>query len=117
MAIVLTKEAAERAQWVVRAAEALHEQARAIAHTCSEAEEDEIIMAAVEQDLSFSGTWIIPRGQMYDDVLHLEDNEGKWVLTFGPLTSVEEIKDRCTTMAHFARKRREAIQRWLNLHR
>jgi hypothetical protein len=117
MGIVVTWEAVERARWVVQAAGVLRQQAPAIARSCAEAEQDSMVVAVVEQDTSFGGTWAIPRAELFQRVSQMEDGEGKWVLSFEPMTPVDVIEARCADVARLAGKRGETILRRLNLNR
>ncbi|HLG76210.1 MAG TPA: hypothetical protein VKX46_07340 [Ktedonobacteraceae bacterium] len=114
MKSALTREAVEKTQHIVRATEVLQQQAPAIAQTCAEAETDTIVVATVEQDCSYGGAYAVPRSELRERVMHLEDEEGKWTLTLDPLTSVQEIEKRCSDIGRLASRRGAAIQRWLN---
>jgi len=116
MTIALSKQAVEQARWTAQAAQVLHQHAPIIAQTCAEAPENTIIVAIVEQDCSFGGSWSLPREQLHERVQYLEDQEGKWLLTFAPLASLEVIEQPCTSVNRLASKRSEAIERWLSKH-
>jgi hypothetical protein len=116
MAITLTRQAVERAHWTAQAAQVVHQHAPTIAQTCAEAPENTIIVAVVEQDCSFGGAWTLPRNHLHERILHLEDQEGKWLLTFSPLASLEGIKRQCASVTRLASKRGAAIERWLDKH-
>jgi hypothetical protein len=116
MTVHLTREAAERAQWTAQAAGTLHRHASTIADTCAEAQAGSIVVAVVEQDSSFGGTMTIPREQLHERIIQLEDHEGKWALTLTPMTTTKEIEELCAGVARLASRRSEVIERWLSLH-
>lgn len=116
MKSVLTREAVERTRHIVRATEVLQQQAPAIAQTCAEAETDTIVVATVEQDCSYGGAYAVPRSELRERIMHMEEDEGKWTLTLDPLTSVQEIEQRCIGIGRLASRRGEAIQRRLNMN-
>jgi hypothetical protein len=116
MPIALTREAVKRAHWTAQAAQVLHQHAPAIAQTCAEAPENTTIVAVVEQDCSFGGSWTLPHKHLHEGIQRLEDQEGKWLLTFTPLTSLEKIEQQCDSVTRLASKRGAAIERWLSQH-
>jgi hypothetical protein len=116
MPIALSREAVTRAHWTAQAAQVLYRHAPAIAQTCAEAPENTIIVAVVEQDCSFGGSWTLPRKHLHERIQRLEDQEGKWLLTFTPLTSLERIEQQCASVTRLASKRGAAIERWLSQH-
>lgn len=116
MANPFSREAEERARWTVQAVEAMCREAETIAQTCARAQNDAIIVAAVEADTSFSGAWAIPHTEMREHILQLEDSEGKYVVAFAPLSSVDVIEKHCKVIAHLAERREQAIRRWRDAH-
>jgi len=114
MGFVLTKEAVDRAKRTVRAADVLHDKARAIAQVCAKADPDEVVVAVVEQDGRFGGTWPIAAAQLSTRVEHLE--AGGWVLLFSPSTPVGDIEARCRELARLASRRWDAMRRWSAVH-
>lgn len=116
MPIALTREAVERAHWTAQAAQVVQQHAPTVAQTCAEAPANTIIVAVVEQDCSFGGSWVLPRNRLLEQTLHLEDQEGKWLLSFSPLTSLEGIERQCTSITRLANRRGAAIERWLDKH-
>lgn len=76
---------------------------------CADASPNELILAAVNPDLTFAGVWTIPGGHLGASV---EDRDERgWSLLFSPRASAEEIVARCRTRARLASLRRAALRR------
>lgn len=116
MTFQLDRAAVERAQWTAQAAGILHQHASTIADTCAEAQAGSLVVAVVEQDASFGGAMTIPREQLHERIVQLEDHEGKWALTLTPMATLKEIEDLCAGVARLASRRSAAIERWLSAH-
>ncbi len=97
MPFVPPQAALERPQRTVEAMAVLGEQAQVIARACADAGDSEVILAAVDPDLTFGGVWTIPVEQL--SARATPDEAGGWSLLFSPGTSVEEIAARCQTRA------------------
>lgn len=108
-----TREAVERPYRTLQAVGVLREKVGVILRATAEARDDEIVVVLVQKDLSFGGVWTLAREDMVRQVLLLED-EGGWSLTFSPNTSFTRIEERCNELASIARRRWEAMQRWVS---
>jgi len=110
-----SKEAIERPYHTYQAAGIIREKAGSIEHVTAAAGEDEIVVAVVQQDLSFGGLWTLAREDMIRQVLLLED-EGGCSLIFSPNTTIAQVERRCNELARIAFKRWEAMKRWVSRH-
>ncbi|GAC1660301.1 MAG: hypothetical protein NVS9B9_21740 [Ktedonobacteraceae bacterium] len=110
-----SKEAMERPYRTIQAAGVLRENAETIGLAAAGAREDELVIAAVHEDLSFAGAWAIARENLAQQVLETEDNGG-WSLIFSPNISDHQIEERCNELTRIAHKRWEAMQRWASRH-
>ncbi len=107
--------ALDRTKQTIHAAELFHGQARAIAMACTDADSDEIIVAAVTPDLAFEGIWTIRRDCLREHVVALDD--GGWSMTFAPGLKIDEIEERCLRLARLSFARWEAMMRWTSRNR
>lgn len=112
--VPFSRAASDRPKQTIHAAELLHDNADAIAYACSEASEDEVVVAVITVDMAFGGIWTIPRGDIRDRVPALE--AGGWSLILSPDTGREEVEERALGLARLAFKRWEALRRYASKH-
>ncbi len=110
-----SKEARERPFRTIEATKVLREKAAIIERATNDARNDEVIVAVVRADLSFGGVWTLAREDLTRQVFVVED-EGGWSLLFSPNTSIAQVEERCDELAGIARRRGEAMQRWVSRH-
>jgi hypothetical protein len=110
-----SKEAMERPYRTIQAAGVLRENAETIEIVAADAREDELVIAAVHEDLSFGGAWTVARENLAHQVLETED-KGGWSLIFSPNTSGIQVEERCSELARIAHKKCEVMQRWASRH-
>jgi hypothetical protein len=110
-----SKEAMERPYRTIQAAGVLRENAETIGLAAEGAGEDEFVVAAVYEDLSFGGAWVVAREDLAQQVMETED-KGGWSLIFSPNVADLQIEERCDELTRIARKRWEAMQRWASRH-
>ncbi len=110
-----SKEARERPYRTIEATKVLREKAEVIERATHDAHADEVIVAVVQADLSFGGVWTLAREDMSRQIFVVED-EGGWSLIFSPKTPVAQIEKRCDELAGIARRRGEAMERWIRKH-
>lgn len=108
-----SQEAQERPQRTVQAAGILRENAGVIWQVAAAAQEDEVVVAVVQHDLTFGGAWAVARANLLDEVRLLED-QGGWSLLFSSRSPVAQIEKRCKEFASIATRRRDAMQRYLS---
>jgi hypothetical protein len=109
MPFVPSRASLERPGQTVRAMAVLGDHAEAVARACADASPNELILAAVNPDLTFAGVWTIPSGHLGASV---EDHDERgWLLLFSPRASAEEVVARCRTRARLASLRWVALQR------
>ena len=112
---IFSKEAIERPYRTFQAAGVVREKAGAIEHVTAFAQEDEVVVAVVQNDLSFGGVWTLAREDMIRQVLLLE-GEGGWSLVFSRYTTIAQVEKRCNELANIALRRWEAMKRWVSRH-
>src|SRR5215510_4679474 len=99
---IFEENALRRPQKTLRAATIPTEKATEIAQLYAKAGEREVVVAVVNPDLAF-GVRTIPRRELVDYIVDLPEHS--WSITFGPQTTIEEVRLRCSTMAELAQKR------------
>ncbi|GCE12428.1 hypothetical protein [Tengunoibacter tsumagoiensis] len=105
-----SQEALERPLRTMQAAKLIQAQAQTISHATAAANDNELIVAVIQPDLTFGGVWTLARERFVHQALLVEDEQG-WSLTFSPHTSVSDILDRCHTLSELARRRYELLRR------
>jgi hypothetical protein len=111
-----SQEARERPTRTLQAARILHEQAATISRATHDARADEMVIALVQPNLQFGGTWIIARDSLITQVPLIED-QGGWSLLFAPATDQAQVEARCDEYTRIAYKRWDAMQRWIQRQR
>jgi hypothetical protein len=106
---MFSEEAQELARQTIRAATAVYQRAAQVAAVCTEAHENEVVVAIVDQNGVFRGAEILPLDELYARYAPL-DNQ-KWLVTFSPQTTQATIEDRCYQLSRSAQTRLETMQR------
>jgi hypothetical protein len=110
-----SQEAIERPRRALEVPTILRSKAPAIERATSEAHKDEIVVAVVNEDLSFGGVWTIAREEMLRQIPIVE-GDGGWSFTFSAQTSAKEIEHRCAEYSRIATRRWDVMQRWISRH-
>jgi hypothetical protein len=104
----------DRSLQTIHAAELFHGQALAIATACAEAGPEEIVVAAVTEDMGFAGIWTIAKQSL---LRHVEGLDGGWSMTFSAGTTVEDVEERALQLARLSFAKWEAMRKWESRHR
>jgi hypothetical protein len=110
MTLRTPEQAEERARCAVSAAQVLLSNVTEISDRCNWAQEDEVVLATVKRDLTFSGAVTVPLSLLREEVMSRLDKG--WTLVFSPGATDKDIESRCNKMAALARAKLDVIQRW-----
>ncbi len=113
MVHTFSKEALARPSQTLQAAGVLRGQIEAIHRAAEDAREDELVIAVVQDDLSFGGVWIVARDRLVQQLPLVEDQSG-WSFTFPPGISLAQIEERCLEFTRVSLKRWQAMDHWAN---
>lgn len=105
----LSPEAVDRAQRSITAAPVFAEHAEVIAAQTPDLPSDDVLVAVVDPDYTFSGTWIVSRTEMVERVPELEG--GGWAMVFSHRSDADQVRHRAGEMSSLAAKRIEMIAR------
>ena len=103
-----------RARQTILAAQVFLSNASAISDHCNWAQEDQVVIALVNRDLTFGGAIIAPLSQLREEVMSRLTSG--WTLVFSPGTTDRDIEARCGKMAELAQARLDVIRRWRDKH-
>lgn len=105
----LTPEAVDRAQRSIAAAPVFAQHAEVIAAQTPDLPTDDVLVAVVDTDYAFRGTWIVSRAEMVERVPELEGDG--WAMVCSHNSDADQVRHRSTEMASLAAKRIEMIAR------
>jgi hypothetical protein len=105
----LSPAAVERAQRSIKAAPVFAEHADIIAAQTPELASDDVLVAVVDADFAFTGTWVVARAEVVARVPELEGTG--WAMVCSHKSDAEQIRYRAGEMSSLAAKRIEMIAR------
>ncbi|MEP6600026.1 MAG: hypothetical protein ABJB98_11350 [Actinomycetota bacterium] len=106
----LSPEAKERARRTVDVATVFGEHADEIAFAVGDVPDGHVLVAVVDGEHAFSGTFHVSTDELVERVSALE-GPGGWAMVFSPGANVDHVRRRTDEMACIARQRIDAIDR------
>ncbi len=106
----LSPEARQRAEQTVLVAEIFGANADQIAAAVADVPAEHVLVALVDAEHAFAGTYHVRKADLVDIVPSLE-GEGGWAMVFSAGADADHVRRRTAEMASIARQRVDAIER------
>jgi hypothetical protein len=106
----LTPEAQERARRTIAVAEVFADRAEEIAYAVGDLPDGHVLVAVVDGEHVFGGTFHVASTEVVERVPALEGEDG-WAMVFVPGIDADHVRQRTSELASIAQQRIEVIDR------